>query len=267
MKTPLSYYGGKQQLASKIVSLIPEHKIYCEPFIGGAAVFFKKGSSEVEIINDINSEIINFYEVLQRDFSALQAEISISLHSRKIHQHARVVYENPDMFDRIKRAWAVWMLGNCSFGNNFIAGFGYDRTGAETRKLAHKRNEFTEDIAIRLQNVQLECCDALRVIRSRDTKDTFFYLDPPYVGTFLGHYDGYDQDDFDKLLEILAAIKGKFLLSSFRNKGLTESIKQNGWYQVELKMAKPMSSQLGKTVQKIEVLTANYPIKMDNEKA
>jgi len=144
MKTPLSYYGGKQQLASKIVSLIPEHKIYCEPFIGGAAVFFRKAPSEVEIIN--------FYEVLQRDFSALQYEISISLHSRKLHQHARVVYENPDMFDRIKRTWAVWMLGNCSFDNNFIAGFGYDRTGAETRKLAHKRSTFTEEIAIRLQN-------------------------------------------------------------------------------------------------------------------
>lgn len=104
MKTPISYYGGKQQLASKIVSLFPEHKIYCEPFIGGAAVFFAKPQSKAEIINDINSEVINFYEVLQRDFPALQSEISISLHSRKLHQHARVIYENPDMFDRIKRA-------------------------------------------------------------------------------------------------------------------------------------------------------------------
>ena len=47
MKTPLTYYGGKQQLASKIVSLIPEHRIYCEPFIGGAAVFFCKASITV----------------------------------------------------------------------------------------------------------------------------------------------------------------------------------------------------------------------------
>lgn len=263
MKTPLSYYGGKQQLAGKIVSLIPEHTVYCEPFIGGAAIFFRKAPSEVEIINDINSEIINFYEVLQRDFSALQAEVAISLHSRKLHRHAQIVYENPDMFDRIKRAWAVWILGNCSFGNNFIAGFGYDRTGAETRKLAHKRKEFTEDIGVRLQNVQIECCDALRVIRSRDTKDTFFYLDPPYVGSFQGHYDGYDQDDFDKLLILLAEIKGSFLLSSFRNKGLSAAVQQYGWHQIELKMAKPMTSQLGKTVQKIEVLTANYPITLD----
>ena len=155
------------------------------------------------------------------------------------------------------------MLGNYSFGNNFIADFGYDRTGAETRKLAHKRREFTEDIGVRLQNVQIECCDALRVVRSWDTKDTFFYLDLLYVGSFQGHYDGYDQDDFNKLLTLLAEIKGSFLLSSFRNKGLSAAVQQYGWHQIELKMAKPMTSQLGKTVQKIEVLTANYPITLN----
>lgn len=84
MKTPISYYGGKQELAKKIISLIPSHKTYCEPFIGGAAIFFAKPVSKAEIINDINSEVINFYEVLKHDFPALQAEIEISLHSRKL---------------------------------------------------------------------------------------------------------------------------------------------------------------------------------------
>ena len=127
MKTPLSYYGGKQQLASKILGLIPEHRIYCEPFIGGAAVFFAKQPSPVEVINDTNGELINFYEVLQRDFSALEKEITISLHSRKQHRQARVIYENPEMFDRVKRAWAVWMLANASYGCMLDGGFGYDR--------------------------------------------------------------------------------------------------------------------------------------------
>jgi DNA adenine methylase len=104
MKTPLSYYRGKQHLASKILGLIPEHRIYCEPFIGGGAVFFAKGPSPVEIINDANGELVNFYEVLQHDFSALEKEITISLHSRKQHHQAQVIYENPEMFDRIKRA-------------------------------------------------------------------------------------------------------------------------------------------------------------------
>jgi DNA adenine methylase len=118
MKTPLSYYGGKQQLAKLILGLIPNHRIYCEPFIGGAAIFFAKEPSKVEVINDTNGEIINFYEVLKRDFTALEKEVAISLHSRKLHNHAWVVYQNPELFDRVKRAgpsgcWQIHPTAAC----------------------------------------------------------------------------------------------------------------------------------------------------------
>ena len=259
MKTPLSYYGGKQQLASKILELIPEHRIYCEPFLGGGAVFFVKEPSLVEIINDTNGELINFYEVLQRDFSALEKEITISLHSRKQHHQATIIYENPEMFDRIKRAWAVWMLANASYGCMLDGGFGYDRVGTTSKKLKNKRLNFTLDYAIRIQNAQIECCDALRIIKSRDTKETFFYLDPPYVGSDLGHYDGYTQEDFDSLLQLLENLQGKFLLSSFRNKSLSEYSKRNNWESLEFKMPCSMTNKY-KSRSKVEVLTANYHI-------
>jgi DNA adenine methylase len=260
MRTPISYYGGKQQLAGTILGLIPPHRLYCEPFIGGAAVFFAKEPSKVEIINDTNGEIINFYEVLKRDFSALEEEIEISLHSRKKHHQAEVVYANPDMFDRIKRAWAVWMLANVSYGCKSNGSFGYDRIGGNSKKLANKRSDFNVDYAIRLQQVQIECCDALRVIRSRDTLETFFYLDPPYVGADQGHYDGYTQEDFDNLLGLLESIKGKFVLSSYRNKSLKELSKRNGWHTLEFKMPSSMTHGYESPRKKVEVLTANYPI-------
>jgi DNA adenine methylase len=261
MRTPLSYYGGKQQLAARILDMIPEHQIYCEPFCGGAAIFFAKEPSKVEIINDTNGEIINFYEVLKRDFPALEREIEISLHSRKQHHQARVIYENPDMFDRVKRAWAVWMLANGSYGCMLDGGFGYDRTGGTSKKLSNKSSGFTVDFAIRLQQVQIECCDALRIIQSRDSSETFFYLDPPYVGTDMGHYDGYTQMDFDALLGLLEAIQGKFLLSFFHNTSLAEFARKNDWYTVEFRLSSAMTHGGGRNVRdKVEVLTANYPI-------
>ena len=259
MKTPLSYYGGKQQLAARILGLIPEHRIYCEPFLGGAAVFFAKNPSQVEVINDTNGELINFYEVLQRDFPALEKEISISLHSRKQHRQAQVIYENPEMFDRVKRAWAVWMLANSSYSCMLDGGFGYDRDGSTSKKLKNKRLNFSLDYTIRLQQAQIECCDALRIIKSRDTTDTFFYLDPPYVGSDQGHYNGYTQDDFDALLLLLEGLQGKFLLSSFRNKTLSEYAERNNWEALEFKMACAMTNS-NKPRSKVEVLTANYPI-------
>jgi len=84
MRPPFSYYGGKQTLAPEIVKLFPEHNLYCEPFCGGAAVFFQKPKdiSGVEVLNDTNQELINFFRVCQNDFVSLEKEIRISLHSR-----------------------------------------------------------------------------------------------------------------------------------------------------------------------------------------
>jgi len=261
MKTPLSYYGGKQQLAKTILGMIPEHDLYCEPFIGGAAVFFAKEPSKVEVINDTNGELINFYEALKRDFTALQREVEISLHSRRLHEHARIIYNHPELFDRIKRAWAVWMLANSSYGCMLDGGFGYDRShGSTTKKMANKREDFSHEYAIRLANAQIECCDALKVIRSRDKEGAFFYCDPPYVGTDQGHYDGYTQKDFDALLSLLERIKGKFLLSSFRNGSLANFAKKNGWHTFERRMASAMTARTGSR-EKVEVFTANYPIR------
>jgi DNA adenine methylase len=260
MKTPLTYYGGKQQLAATILKLIPAHKIYVEPFIGGAAIYFAKEPAPCEVINDTNGELVNFYEVLKRDFPALQQEIEISLLSRKRHHQASVIYNNPDMFDRVKRAWAVWMLANTSYGAKLKESFSYDRKGKFGLKLNNKKAAFGTEYAVRLQNTQIECCDALRIIRSRDTPETFCYCDPPYIGADQGHYDGYSQADFENLLDTLANMQGKFLLSSYRNAALGDYVKRYGWDTVEIRMSLSMAVRYENKKQKIEVLTANYPI-------
>jgi DNA adenine methylase len=260
MKTPITYYGGKQKLAKTIVRLIPPHKIYAEPFIGGGAVYFAKPPSEVEIINDTNGEIVNFYEVAKHDFPALKKEVEATLHSRKAHRHARVIFENPDMFDRVKRAWAVFVLANMSFGSDMNAGYGHNLSGGMTGAFSSKIENFTEAFSKRLRNTQIECSDALKIIEARDTPETFYYLDPPYPDTDQGHYNGYTSDDFTALLELLANIQGKFLLSSFRHDVLEEYKNKNAWSQFEIKMTKPMTSKSKRSVQKIEVFTANYRI-------
>jgi len=259
MKTPITYYGGKLSLLPKILPLIPKHDLYCEPFIGGAAVFFAKQKAKVEVINDINGEVVNFYKVLQNDFAALQKEIKATLHSRDMYRHARIIYDNPDMFDSIKRAWAVWVIANMSFNNAFNTGFTRSTDGKFSRKVASNRDQFSDELAERISGVQIECRDALKVIEANDTPESFFYVDPPYVGACQGHYDGYTQEDFNALISLLSKIKGKFLLSSYRNEVLTQAVKLHGWHQIEIKVnSNPMGSDKSRV--KVEVLTANYPI-------
>src|SRR5690606_14904961 len=268
IKTPISYYGGKQNLVSTILPLIPEHRTYVEPFVGGGAIFWAKQPSEAEIINDYNRELINFYEVCKNEFIELEKMVRISLHSRSLHSDANVIYENPHLFTRIQRAWAVWVLATQSFSAMLDGSWGYDVKGSTMpKKLLNKKNNFTEDLAIRLQNVQIENTDALRVIRSRDHKDAFHYCDPPYFNSDCGHYDGYSKEDFEALLQTLQACEGKFLMSSYPSDILADYTKQNGWYTLNVEqsvsVANGTSGKRGK--KKIEVLTANYDLSNPKE--
>lgn len=258
LKTPITYYGGKQQLSKIILELIPEHRLYCEPFCGGAAIFFAKEPATVEILNDTNREIINFFKVAKMDFVSLEKEIRITMHSRSQHHDAHVIYTNPHMFSEIKRAWAIWVLANQSINSIIDNSWSYERKHNKiTSKTINKRMMFTEEIAIRLQNTQVECTDANYIITSRDCEDAFFYCDPPYINTCQGHYDGYTEEDFKNLLDTLAQIKGKFLLSSFPSDILTEYIKKYNWISEEIVMRCTASKTRKK---KIEVLTKNYVI-------
>lgn len=262
LSTPLTYYGGKQNLVKLILPLIPNHDTYVEPFVGGGAIFWVKPISKLEVINDYNRELINFYEMVQNQFIELEKMIRISLHSRSLHNDATVIYGNPHLFSRIQRAWAVWVLCAQSFSSLMDGTWGYDRTsGTTTKKVANKRNSFSEDYAIRLQNVQIENTDALRVINSRDYDQAFHYCDPPYYNSDCGHYDGYSKEDFESLLRCLSTIKGNFLLSSYPSPVLSEFTKDHNWYSIRLQQ--PVSASGGISIgkerkKKIEVLTANY---------
>lgn len=263
LRTPISYYGGKQKLSSKIVPLFDkiDHKLYCEPFVGGGAIFFSKKPSEVEVINDTNKELINFYHVLQNRFVELEKRVKVTLHHRGLHDDAHVVYNKPHLFDEVKRAWAVWVLSSQSFSSMLDGAWGFDKKkGTTTKKITNKRNEFSEQYAIRLQNVQLECADALYIIQSRDTKDSLFYCDPPYYNSDMGHYDGYSEQDFENLLKLLSSIKGRFVLSSYPSKLLTEYTRANGWHFQVYEQGVSVNAKGKYLKRKWEVVTANIKV-------
>ena len=83
MRTPLTYYGGKQQLAHRIVALMPAHRVYFEPFCGGAAVLFAKPRADRETLNDIDSRVVRFWRVLRDRPQDLADAVANSPYSRE----------------------------------------------------------------------------------------------------------------------------------------------------------------------------------------
>jgi DNA adenine methylase len=190
MKTPISFYGGKQRLVKTILPLIPDHKTYIELFFGGGA---------------------------------------------------------------------FWVLSQESYGHIFNRSWGIEKNSrCVSKNIKNKIDNFTEDYVNRLRLVQIECDDAIRVIKNFDSENAFFYCDPPYFNSNCGNYKGYTIDNYKELLEMLSGIKGKFLLSSYNSDILNEYKIKHNWKQIEIQQYISMSSNIKNIKYKTEVLTFNY---------
>lgn len=261
-KTPISYYGGKQNMLRHILPVIPNHQIYTEAFFGGGAVFFAKEPAASEIINDANAMVINFYKVVQTDFLSLKAKIEATLFSRATYTVALTIYKMPHLFTELQQAWAFYIATNMGFSSK-IGSWGFDKYGKRLKSFLNRKLNFDESICDRLERTQIECVDAVRVITTYDCEDAFHYIDPPYIDTHMGHYGGYTREDYKQLLETLSTLKGKFLLSGFPNDILEEYLQKNQWHIKSFEKLKTASkATLGKprTTKKTEVLVANYPL-------
>lgn len=262
-EAPLTYYGGKKRITGEILPLIPQHRIYCEPFFGGGAVFFAKQPSYLEIINDHNENLINFYEQVQNNFEELATAIGNTLHSESQYRRAVAIYNGLKPADCLTKAVSTWMVFNQSWDSSARAGWKFDiGTGGShiARRLAHARRNFCPWIKKRLQYVQISCRDALQVIRERDSSDTFFYLDPPYPGANQGHYSGYSWDDLEELLTLLTAIEGKFMLSNYPSDMISKFSTDKKWPTRKILYKKDSCLVQDRKSQKTEVLLMNYQI-------
>jgi DNA adenine methylase len=237
LKTPVTYYGGKQKILKHIRPLIPEHELYCEPFAGGAAVFFDKEPAKVNVINDLNGELINFYKTIVTNLDELRIEVSKTLHCRNQHQHAWYIYNNPDYFSNVQRAWAVFILSKIGFAGQLSSSFGFDKSDARRpRKMRCAKEIFTEDLRNLLERSTIEHDDAFVIIRRYDCLNAWHFIDPPYVGSSMGHYGGmFNEQGLKELMELCSTLQGKFMLTMYPNDLIKKFVECFGWkiYEVE----------------------------------
>ncbi|MCP4107470.1 MAG: DNA adenine methylase, partial [Desulfobacteraceae bacterium] len=116
MKSPLPYIGGKSKLAQTIIDMIPKHVTYCEPFAGAAWVFFKKEPTRYEIINDLDSELIAFYRVLQYHLEEFVKQFKWLLTSREIFEDWKRQQEAGGLTDIQKAARYYYLQRLCFSG-------------------------------------------------------------------------------------------------------------------------------------------------------
>jgi DNA adenine methylase len=207
---PLPYIGGKRAIANQIIDTFPEHTTYVEAFAGGAQVFFKKEPSKVEVLNDLDGEMVNFFRVCQQHYEELIRYLRFVLVSRTWFEVLLAI--DPAMLTDIQRAARqLYLLKNSYAGLVRNPNFRYNvtqRSGLNPERLP----KIIEETHHRLARVQIECLPYEKVLAQYDRATTLFYLDPPYYGRKLYKFN-LDPDDFRKMADRLGRVRGKFVLS------------------------------------------------------
>jgi DNA adenine methylase len=210
MSGPLSYIGGKRALANRIIALFPKHTTYVEAFAGGAQVLFHKEPSQVEVLNDLDQEIVNFFRVCQQHYEELVRYLSHMVVSRKWHELLKAT--DPKTLTDIQRAARLQYLLKNSYAS-LVLKLDYKCHVVQPPGFNPERiPQLIEETHKRLARVQIECLPYEEVLAHYDRPATLFYLDPPYYARKLYRYN-LEREDFVKMAELLAGIKGKFVLS------------------------------------------------------
>jgi DNA adenine methylase len=232
---PLNYPGGKYWLAAKIIPLIPPHTTYVEVFGGAAHLLFRKSPSRVEVYNDINGDIVNFFRVLRdpEKSKRLQELLCLTPYSREEWIFCRDSLNDAGI-DDVERARRFFVKIRQSF-NGKGETWGYDVRGNRgiTRNQAFYKiiNCFPE-FHERIRNIQVENDDFEKVIRRYDTPDTFFFCDPPYIGNRVGtEFLEMPVEDHERLVEVLLSIEGKAMLCGYENE-IYKVLERRGWKKI-----------------------------------
>ncbi|MRR15384.1 MAG: DNA adenine methylase [Deltaproteobacteria bacterium] len=212
MNSFLSYLGGKSLLANKIIPKMPEHTCYCEVFAGAAWLLFKKEESQVEIINDINTDLVTLYRVVKHHLEEFVRYLKWILVARD--EFARFKIEAPEALTDVQRAVRFYYLLRAGYGGKaYKPSFNINTTRRSGFNLLRLEEELSA-VHWRLSNVYIENKPYQKLIEQHDKAHTFFYLDPPYHG-FEGCYGPgiFGREDFETLSAQLAGIRGKFIMS------------------------------------------------------
>ncbi len=255
MSSFFPWMGGKSKMASRLAAILPPHTCYVEVFSGAANLLFTKSASQVEVINDINSELVTLFRVVRYHPRAFLDELLYVTHSRVEFADFQL---QPGLTD-IQKAARFFFIAKVAFGGKAGAShadFGYGTTG----RSRFRRSAFSaiRRCHKRLDGVYIENLDFAACIRRYDRPHTVFYCDPPYYQT--AQYKAAFRDaDHVRLASLLRAIEGKFLLSINDHPAVRSLYKGLPMTGVGVRYSVARDKSASATSRR-ELLIANYPI-------
>lgn len=240
MNRLMNYPGQKWGIAKEIVSYFPEHIVYCDPFFGSGSILFSKPRCRMEVINDLDDDVVNLFEVI-RD------------HPEEL---ARLIYFTPYSRHEFENCYERGGLTNIERARRFLTGTFQSQSSSVHYRSGWKRsgikrwNSISKDwakvpdsileAAERLREVEIEKKDALVLIPQYNCGECLLYLDPPYIrGTrklWMYNHEFYKPEQHEQLLDIALQHKGSVILSGYDNELYRDILEDKAkWHKVRIK--------------------------------
>lgn len=273
LRPPVSYYGSKSRLARKLVRLLPPHRVYVEPFAGSAAMLLAKRPAPVEVINDLDGDVANFFAMLRDRPGDLVRACWLTPYSREEYAAAKDRGEDLDPIERARRWWVRCCQSVNGGGAGGRAGWAISTTPkSNAAGEAARRADALMAVAARLRGVYVEHRPAIDLIARHTGPDVLIYADPPYLATTRtgrersrGRDYTHDTDaelDHRQLADALRTTDATVLVSGYDSPLYDELYA--GWHRMEIPLAKPSANHSGaKNRRAVEVVWFNRPLADD----
>ncbi len=264
------WWGGKYRLAPTIVKYIPKHRVYCEVFGGAASVLLAKQPSPIEVYNDVDSRLVNLFEVIRNqplEFLGCARDI---FYSRKLFETwKRWIWREDDYINQERLSGNVVEVAVQTY-YTIVSGFCGDPTkgwafarstqhggSARWTSVADKIGPLSE----RFRHVNIDCLGYEDSLKNWDSPETFFYCDPPYFHLrAVGQYK-FAPLDHVRLCNALKQLKGKWLLSYDDVRPVRRLYKGYNIVRVSSPLSCEKISAGEKRAEYKQILIANYPLR------
>lgn len=235
----LRWHGGKWLLAPWIVSQMPTHRVYVEPFGGAASVLMRKPRSYAEVYNDLDDEVVNLFRVLRSDKAA---DLIDMLRLTPFAQtEFRAAYEPAKCeLERARRTIVRAFMGFGSNGVHQKTGFrsNSNRSGTTPARDWVNYPDALKATVERLSGVVVLNRDAKEVMAAHDGPETLHYVDPPYLfdtrtDAAADYAHELSDDQHDELLAFLRTLEGRVMVSGYPSEKYDAALQ--GWRRIERK--------------------------------
>lgn len=237
--------GNKKKIAQEIIQYFPDHKIYIEPFFGAGGMFFNKPKAKYNIVNDLDSDVFNLFQVVMNQ----KEELEKAFYMMPIHSDLLDYWKKHEETDPIKKALRFLFLSNFTFmGQGSQMRTRGDNVKKDFYKYIDATFEHIEDVNFSNNTASL----FLKRIEYRGGE--FIYCDPPYLGTTDNYSNSFTQSDSLDLFNCLEETGCKYAMSEFDNPFILEQAKQRGLNVIIIGERQNLKNR------RTEILVTNYKI-------